>query len=526
VAAALALAAGTATVGLLREDEPPPAPDAPPGKSRPGAPPFDTDAFEPFAYTPSADRELLLRGSRGNAHVIYALSPGGVQRSVARARRWRDAVDFAVVGSDVDPDRIEAMMFLESAGRPAVMADGTPNSATGLMQILPSTATSMLGMNVDLGRSLEIQRALALNRRRAVTSRRARKRRAARARVRALVRERRRVDERFDVDASLEGAVRYLESAYSRFGRWDLATVSYHMGIGNLESVIERFVAPRRPAGSTRATVRRYGITWPRLYYGSSPTRNPRTWGLLTSLGDDSRHYLFKVVASEEIMRLGRTDRGELRERITRQTAKASAEEVLRPRARYQPYEDHAALRRAYDAGELVPLPGDPRRLAYSIDRRMGGLARRLKQPRILYRGLRREALACLLYIAQEYRRIRGRGTLRVTSTVRDLPYQSLLVATNAQATRRFSLHTTGFAIDIAKPRVEWPLRFLLERLQSLNAISWVEEPGAFHLTVGPEAEPLMPLYEALVVDRRPVLRQRPARDRPRRTRPSHRPSS
>jgi hypothetical protein len=143
----------------------------------------------------------------------------------------------------------------------------------------------------------------------------------------------------------------------------------------------------------------------------------------------------------------------------------------------------------------------------------MGSLARRLDQPRILYRGLRPEALATLLYLAKEYRRIagefpKGMGTLRVTSTVRDLPYQELLVQTNIQATDEFSLHTTGFAIDIAKPRAEAPLRFLLERLQALNAISWVEEPGAFHLTVGPEAEPFMPIYEALVEERRPLLRK------------------
>ena len=42
-------------------------------------------------------------------------------------------------------------------------------------------------------------------------------------------------------------------------------------------------------------------------------------------------------------------------------------------------------------------------------------------------------------------------------------------MATNIQATREFSLHTTGYAIDIAKPRAEAPLRFLLERLQALE---------------------------------------------------------
>jgi hypothetical protein len=135
----------------------------------------------------------------------------------------------------------------------------------------------------------------------------------------------------------------------------------------------------------------------------------------------------------------------------------------------------------------------------------MGSLGRRLDQPKILYRGLRQEALACLLYIAKEYRAIAGRGTLRVTSTVRDLPYQELLVQTNVQATPEFSLHTTGFAIDIAKPRAEAALRFLLERLQALNVIAWVEEPGAFHLTVGPEAKAFLPIYEALVTDRRPL---------------------
>jgi len=136
----------------------------------------------------------------------------------------------------------------------------------------------------------------------------------------------------------------------------------------------------------------------------------------------------------------------------------------------------------------------------------MGSLARRLDQPKILYRGLRPEALATLLYIAKEYRRIAGHGTLRVTSTVRDLPYQELLVETNIQATSEFSLHTTGFAIDIAKPRAESVLRFLLERLQALDVIAWVEEPGAFHLTVGRDGQAFMPLYEALIEDQRPLV--------------------
>jgi hypothetical protein len=281
------------------------------------------------------------------------------------------------------------------------------------------------------------------------------------------------------------------------------------MGIGNLREVIARYVAPRAQARNTRQTVRHYKVTWPRLYYDSSPLRNPRTWDLISSLGDDTKHYLFKVEASKEILRMARSDLDELREVDAAQNSKNSAEEVLRPESDYPPYEDHEDLREAYARSELVPLPADPGRLGYRIGRGMGSLAKRLDQPRILYQGLRREALATLLYIAKEYRRIAGKAfkPLRVTSTVRDLPYQDLLIQTNIQATSEYSLHTTGFAIDIAKPKAEKPLRFMLERLQALDVIAWVEEPGAFHLTVGRGAKALMPLYEALVLDRRPIVR-------------------
>ncbi len=214
-------------------------------------------------------------------------------------------------------DDLEAMLFLESAGRPTVMADGTPASATGLMQIIPSTAVSLLGMRVDLARSLEINRELPRAQRRAVTSRKAKKRRAARREVRSLLRERPVVDERFDPQKSLDAAVRYLLEARRRFGRTDLAIASYHMGIGNLDTVLRTYVAPRPAPRSTRRTVERYGLSWPQLYYDSSPTRNPRTWKLLTQLGDETRHYLFKVLASREILRLAREDRDELERQVS-----------------------------------------------------------------------------------------------------------------------------------------------------------------------------------------------------------------
>ena len=36
----------------------------------------------------------------------------------------------------------------------------------------------------------------------------------------------------------------------------------------------------------------------------------------------------------------------------------------------------------------------------------------------------------------------------------------------------------------------------MLDRLQSLNLIAWVREPGAIHITVSAEARALVPLLE------------------------------
>ena len=57
---------------------------------KPGAPPYDAAAFQPFAYEDRAPRATSSSAAAtGMAHVVYALSPGGVEASVARTTRWR-----------------------------------------------------------------------------------------------------------------------------------------------------------------------------------------------------------------------------------------------------------------------------------------------------------------------------------------------------------------------------------------------------------------------------------------------------
>ncbi len=93
-----------------------------------------------------------------------------------------------------------------------------------------------------------------------------------------------------------------------------------------------------------------------------------------------------------------------------------------------------------------------------------------------------------------------GQAPLIVTSTVRDDAYQKRLVARNGEATRNYSLHTTGWAFDIARKYRSkahaQAFQFVLDRLQVLDAIAWVREPGAIHVTAAPEGKALLPLLK------------------------------
>jgi soluble lytic murein transglycosylase-like protein len=507
IVAAVALVAVLLVVEANRGGDTRPLPPTPAQPTaKPGAPGIAGVArVDPFAYRAEDDAEFLRRGRDGLAHVLYTKSPGGAEATAARTARWRGLAQKAAARYGVDASTIEAIVFVESAGRPDVEAGGNPDSAVGLAQILPGTATSLLGMRVDLPRSLRLAQRLARARRIATAARRARVRRRAQGQVAALLALRPRIDQRYDPRASLDGAARYLAFAQHKLGRPDLATASYHMGVGNLQDVIDAYVSPRPRSHSTRATVARYGITYPRLYFDSSPVRNPMAYRRLYGLGDDSRHYLFKVEAARDILRMfssGKVD--ELRRIAQLQTAKASQENLLRPEDEYPPYKDGTALRRAYAKGDLVGLPDSPRRFGYTIDRGMGSLARQVHEKRTLFRGLRPEALATLIYITKEVRSAAGGSHLRVTSTVRDLKYQRALVGVNIQATREFSLHTTGYAFDIERSfrnrREAAALVATLERLRALDVIDWVYEPAAIHVTAGPEAKALVPLLDRLIV--------------------------
>jgi Transglycosylase SLT domain len=225
---------------------------------------------DPLAYDGTRQAQFEARATAGLTSVLVEKSPGGVVATARRVARFRPLVDKAAAGSPVDPDTLEAIVFLESAGRPYAQA-GKIEAAAGLTQILAETATSLLGMHVDLAKARKAKSARAL----------------------------RRADDRFVPARALAGTVRYLRFARSKLGRDDLAVASYHMGIGNLQRALSLYGAA--------------DIPYAQLYFDSTPLSHAAAWRLLYGLGDDSSTYLWRVLAAKRLMRLYRTDRGALR---------------------------------------------------------------------------------------------------------------------------------------------------------------------------------------------------------------------
>ncbi|HEV2771407.1 MAG TPA: transglycosylase SLT domain-containing protein [Thermoleophilaceae bacterium] len=390
--------------------------------------------------------------------------------------------------------------MLESAGRPDVAVGNDPERAVGLGQILPGTASGLLGMSIDLEASKRLTAGIARERRRARGARTPRARRAALRRAAGFARRRRDVDERYDPTDALDGAARYLGIAQPRFGREDLAVAAYHMGISNLGDVIDAYVARPRRERTTSATVEERDLSYVRLFFDSSPLENRRTYRLLAGFGDDSRSYFFRVEAAREIMELHRDDPEELA-RLERLHAQwPSGEVVLRPPEEGEAFRAPGALRDAYRGGDLLALPDDPQRLGYALDPSLGrfGAGAEDSHPS-LYRGLRPEAVATLLFITKEVRRVAGRADLRVTDAVRD----PAATGGAGEPPRAFSPHATGYAFDIAReygsPRVGRAFAYVLERLRALRVIDYVRERDEIHVGVGPDAERLLPVQEALV---------------------------
>ena len=423
----------------------------------------------PRVRTPSAapdarrSTRLARVAARGLDRGLFTSSPGGIVATAARVARWRPLVARAVRGSGFGERLLEGLVFVESSGRSDVVAGGDVAGRAGLTQIA-ATAGRRLHLHVNVGTSRRLTRRIHRAELRGLE-----------VRAHRLAARRRHVDQRFAPLKSLRATVRYLEAARADLGRGDLAVESYHTGITSLRRAVAAF-GSRRPSYAS-------------LYFGSSPSSHRAVWRRLAPRGD----YYWKVLAAERVMRLYRRDPAALAYEARLQARKSSAEEVLHPRARTSRFANPAALARAWRHHVLRAIPRDGHRAHVALAGSFAQEAHRLGRSRRLYRGLRPQALDVLLYIGRRVHALSAaRRPLLLTSAVRDNRYQRVLMRVNANAARSYSIHTTGYAFDIARSyastRQAAAFQFVLDRLQSVDAIAYIREAAAIHVAVASDA--------------------------------------
>jgi hypothetical protein len=443
-----------------------------------------------FVIQPTSPAGLQRDAAAGVAHVLYAFSSHGAVATAQRVARWRNLIAAEARGSGFSANTLEGIVFLESGGYSEAIAGSDPVAASGLTQIVAQTGMGFLHMRVNLRLSRKLT--YRIDRLEA---------RGKLGRANRLAAIRRRIDQRFDPADALAATVRYLTAARGYLGRDDLAVASYHMGIGNLQGVIARWAGAPLSA-STTALVRSNRLSYAKLFFTSSPDRHWRAWARLNTLNDDTRNYYWKVLAAERIMWLYRHSPSTLETDEWLQGQKNSAEEVLHPRTstwRFARPKDIVAAERHHT---LLPLPASSAKTYIAVSPFLGQMAHRLHRSRRIYRALRPGALDVLLYLGERVHQLSGaRRPLLVTSAVRDLRYQNALKRVNENAARTYSLHTTGYAFDLARSyqnrRQAAALQFVLDRLQALDLIAYIKEFDAIHVAVASHAARRLSLLRA-----------------------------
>jgi hypothetical protein len=402
--------------------------------------------YDPLAYRSNREADLARRAAAGYSDVLYEKSPGGVVATARRTAAWRPLVERAARATGTSPDVLEAIVFLESAGRPDAIAAGDLRGATGLGQIVASTAVALLHMHVDLAGSRKLTQRIA-----AATA--AGDTRA----VRRLMRARRRADERFDPARSLEATGRYLALAQRELGRQDLAIASYHMGMGNLGTVLRRYTgaAGNQPLAALVADKK---LSYPRVYFDTAPLRNASAYAFLSSLGDDSSSYLWRVLAAADIMRVSRQHPAELAQLAALQ------------------HNGGAAARRLHSTGAAAAAAGGGGKPpAYA-----GRLGLRFDSASSAAYAPRPEALATLVYIGTGARDISRQVPLTVVSARGD----------RIEIARRYRSRRQALAFE-----------FMLNRLQAWNLIAWRRAGPRLDIVVSSEASRLLPSAGQLARD-------------------------
>jgi hypothetical protein len=419
-------------------------------------------AGDPFAYVSSRQGDFEARAVAGSAHVLFSKSPGGAMATAARVAALRPLINSATAGTGIDPNMVEALVFVESAGRNNVIAGNDAADAAGITQILAATGQSLLGMHIDLARSRRLTAQITGA--------------AGNGQVGKMTRlqgQRAEIYDRFNERLALAATVRYLRLAQQRFGRPDLAIESYHMGIGNLQHVLDEYDGGK-------------AVPYVQLYFDTAPDHHAAAFNTLSGFGDDSSLYYWRILGAAQIMRLYRTDRSILKRLISLQTSTDSAAEVLHPPDTTHSFPNPNALYHAYASRQILPLPSNARELGLAYAPDMGSLAKSVGASPAAYRGLRTSALDMLIELAARVRALSsGAAPLVVDSTVTDGRYQQKLGDGDPSP-------TTGYTFTIARRYVRRSqavaFQAMLDRLQALNLVAWERFTSVIEVTVASDA--------------------------------------
>lgn len=188
--------------------------------------------------------------------------------------------------------------------------------------------------------------------------------------------------------------------------------------------------------------------------------------------------------------------------------------DAYRPLAETTMFEDEEALRRATDAGDLVPLSSvelsqlQPRLWGHSP------IAERDLANQSLYVALRPPAMGMLIDIS---RRVID-GPVELTSAVRTTEYQRALMRGNSNANTDVPTHVMGYAIDIglkfATEQTAKDLRRVLDEMRDAGDIYFIAERNqlTFHVVPVPSRfQQFEMLYEETLAAQQPAPVAAPA---------------
>jgi hypothetical protein len=221
------------------------------------------------------------------------------------------------------------------------------------------------------------------------------------------------------------------------------------MGIGNLQQVLSDYNGG-------------HPVPYVQLYFDTAPDNHGKAYTLLSSLGDDSSLYYWRVLGAVQIMQLYRTDRAALAHLASLETATGSDADVLHPPALTPTFKTASAITAAYRTGKLTALPADPARYGLTYGRIPPGL-RRLQPAAV-------DVLAVLGTGVRQFSGLRSPLTVAQAVTVGGTGWSF-----------EISRHYHGYGQATA-------FQAVLDRLQALNLIAWRRTGETIDITVAGSA--------------------------------------